>query len=55
MLKDSGGAGCADNAEDRPDRRGVIYVLFGGSGESMILCKSPGGADCNGPYVRAGK
>jgi hypothetical protein len=51
-VKDSGGAGCADTAESRTGRQDIVYVLFGGSRTTMILCKSVDGADCIGPLKR---
>jgi len=50
-VEDSGGQGCMDNTE-RPDRGRMVYVLFGASQETMILCNSPEGADCIGPLKK---
>lgn len=52
-VTDSAGSGCADTPEDAAARRGVVYVLFGGSGGTMILCTSLEGADCIGPLKRS--
>jgi len=51
-VKDSGGQGCADTAEGNTARSGTVHILFGGSGESMLICNSPAGADCIGPLKR---
>jgi hypothetical protein len=51
-VSDSGGRGCADTVEGNTARSGTVYVLFGGSGETMLVCNSPGGADCIGPLKR---
>lgn len=52
-VTDSAGPGCADTPEQAAARRGVVYVLFGGSRETMILCTSLEGADCIGPLRRS--
>lgn len=52
-VKDSGGRGCADTVEGNTARSAVVYVLFGGSGETMLICNSPAGADCIGPLKRS--
>jgi hypothetical protein len=52
-VTDSGGRGCADTPEEAAARRGTVYVLFGGSRETMILCASLEGADCIGPLRRS--
>jgi hypothetical protein len=54
-IEDSGGPGCADTVADRQSRQGVVYVLFGGSRETMIVCNSPEGADCIGPLKKAAR
>jgi len=54
-IKDSGGAGCADTVADREARLGVVYVLFGGSRETLILCNSPEGPDCIGPLKKSAR
>lgn len=47
-TKDFGGRDCAGSDADASGRRAVVYVLFSQSGDSMILCGSPAGADCTG-------
>jgi hypothetical protein len=54
-VTDSGGRGCADTPEEAAARRGTVYVLFGGSGQTMILCTSLEGADCIGPLRRTAR
>jgi len=51
-VKDSGGSGCADSVEGNTARSAVVHILFGGSGETMLICNSPEGADCIGPLKR---
>jgi hypothetical protein len=51
-VKDSGGQGCADTVEGNTARSGIVHILFGGSGETMLMCSSPAGADCIGPLKR---
>ena len=51
-VQDSGGRGCADTVEDASVRRNLLFVLFGGSRETMIMCHSLDGADCIGPLKR---
>jgi DNA transformation protein len=52
VVKDNGARDCSDVAEDRSGRRSVVYLLFGGSRQTMILCNSLDGADCVGPLRR---
>lgn len=47
-VKDDGGRDCDGSAEDGSGGQRIVYVLFGQSGETMILCGSPAGADCSG-------
>lgn len=52
-VKDSGGRGCADAVETATARQSTVYVLFGGSRATMLVCNSPSEADCIGPLRRA--
>jgi len=51
-VSDSGGRGCAETVEGNTARSGILYILFGGSGETMLICNSEAGADCIGPLKR---
>lgn len=51
-VSDSGGRGCAETVEGNTARSGIVYILFGGSGETMLVCNSEAGADCIGPLKR---
>jgi len=51
-VSDSGGRGCADTVEGNTARSSIVYILFGGSGETMLVCNSLAGADCIGPLKR---
>jgi hypothetical protein len=52
-VKDSGGRGCADAVETATARQGTVYVLFGGSRATMLVCNSPSEPDCIGPLRKA--
>jgi hypothetical protein len=52
-TRDNGLRDCADVSGDRTGRRQVVYLLFGGSRATMILCNSLDGPDCIGPLKRS--
>lgn len=52
-TKDNGARDCADITGDRTGQRLVVYLLFGGSRQTMILCNSQNGPDCIGPLQRS--
>lgn len=52
-TRDNAGRDCADVTADRTGQRSVVYLLFGGSQQTMILCTSADGADCIGPLQRS--
>jgi hypothetical protein len=54
-VKDDGGRDCDGSVEDSTGRQSVVYVLFGQSGETMIQCGSPAGADCTGLMKRTAR
>jgi hypothetical protein len=54
-VEDSGGQGCMDSTNARVDGGRIVYVLFGASRETMILCNSPAGADCIGPLKKSAR
>ena len=52
-ANDSGGRGCADTIEGNTARSSTVHILFGGSGDTMLICTSPEGAECIGPLKRS--
>lgn len=54
-VKDDGGRDCEGSTEDSAGRQRTVYVLFGQSGETMIQCDSPAGADCTGLMTRTAR
>ncbi|HEU0199347.1 MAG TPA: hypothetical protein VFR86_02830 [Burkholderiaceae bacterium] len=52
-VKDHGGRDCADSLADDTGLERVLYILFGGSQQTMIACGTPAGPDCIGPLRRA--
>jgi hypothetical protein len=51
-VSDSGGRGCSETVEGNPARSSSVYILFGNSGDSMIVCPSETSANCIGPLTR---
>lgn len=51
-TRDNGLRDCAGLSGDRTGQSMDVWLLFGGSGNTMILCNSVGGTDCIGPLER---
>ncbi len=54
-VKDNGGSDCSGSGSDRTGKQTVVYLLFGQSGDAMIQCGSPTGADCTGLIRRTAR
>lgn len=54
-TRDDGRRDCEGSADDTTGRQSVVYVLFGQSRETMILCGSPAGTDCTGLMKRVAR
>jgi hypothetical protein len=52
VTRESGGRDCTGVDADRSGRQREMFVLFGQSHQTMIVCESPAGADCLGPLKR---
>lgn len=52
MARAAGGRDCGNAPADAAGGQQVVYILFGQSHETMILCTTPAGADCIGPLRR---
>ncbi len=51
-VRDNGMRDCAGLSGDRTGQSMDVWLLFGGSGNTMILCSSINGTDCIGPLER---
>lgn len=54
-VEDNGGRDCSGSGGNSTAKQTVVYLLFGGSGDAMIQCGSPAGADCTGLIKRTAR
>jgi hypothetical protein len=54
LMRQEGDKGCMENAPGAVGEERIVYVLFGPSRQTMILCDSLSGTDCIGPLKKSG-